>query len=250
LPPTPEEVDAFVADSRPEAYEELVERLLDSRHYGEKQAIHWLDAARYADSDGYERDPQRPHAWRWRDWVIDALNDDVPFDRFTVEQIAGDLLPNASVEQRVATGFLRNGIKNREAGVKGEEKRFEEIIDRISTIGTVWLGLTVGCINTTRYRRRSSISSTRCSTTPWNATSKRPRPDSSVPTCAPTRTTAPSARKSSKKMASPRCRPSGSARSSRRWTSPASTPIGIFIRPSGARRTTAPIGRCGRAPKN
>jgi hypothetical protein len=145
LPPTPEEVDAFVADTRPNAYEELVERLLASPHYGERQAIPWLDAARYADSDGYERDPQRPYAWRWRDWVIDALNDDVPFDRFTVEQIAGDLLPNAAVEQRVATGFLRNGIKNREAGVKNEEKRFEETIDRISTIGTVWLGLTVGC---------------------------------------------------------------------------------------------------------
>jgi hypothetical protein len=145
LPPTPEEVDAFLADSRPHAYEELVERLLASPHYGERQAIPWLDAARYADSDGYERDPQRPYAWRWRDWVIEALNDDMPFDRFTVEQIAGDLLPNASVEQRVATGFLRNGIKNREAGVKNEEKRFEETIDRISTIGTVWLGLTVGC---------------------------------------------------------------------------------------------------------
>jgi hypothetical protein len=145
LPPTPEEVDGFVADRRPQAYEELVERLLASPHYGERQAIGWLDAARYADSDGYERDPQRPYAWRWRDWVIEALNDDMPFDRFTVEQIAGDLLPNSSVEQRVATGFLRNGIKNREAGVKNEEKHFEETIDRISTIGTVWLGMTVGC---------------------------------------------------------------------------------------------------------
>jgi mono/diheme cytochrome c family protein len=145
LPPTPEEVDAFLTDPRPQAYEELVERLLASPHYGERQAIPWLDAARYADSDGYERDPQRPYAWRWRDWVIEALNGDMPFDRFTVEQIAGDLLPHAAVEQRVATGFLRNGIKNREAGVKNEEKHFEETIDRISTIGTVWLGLTVGC---------------------------------------------------------------------------------------------------------
>jgi hypothetical protein len=145
LPPTPEEVDRFLADQRPDAYERLVDELLHSPHYGEKQAIHWLDAARYADSDGYERDPFRPYAWRWRDWVIRALNEDKPFDRFTVEQIAGDLLPGAAVEQRVATGFLRNGVKNREAGVKSEEKRFEEVIDRISTIGTVWMGLTVGC---------------------------------------------------------------------------------------------------------
>jgi Protein of unknown function (DUF1553)/Protein of unknown function (DUF1549)/Planctomycete cytochrome C len=145
LPPTPEEVDRFVADQRPDAYERLVDELLHSPHYGEKQAIHWLDAARYADSDGYERDPERPFAWRWRDWVIHALNEDKPFDQFTVEQIAGDLLPGATVEQRVATGFLRNGVKNREAGVKNEEKHFEEVIDRISTIGTVWMGLTVGC---------------------------------------------------------------------------------------------------------
>ncbi len=145
LPPTPEEVNRFVADKGPGAYERLVDELLRSPHYGEKQAIHWLDAARYADSDGYERDPIRPYAWRWRDWVIRALNDDKPFDQFTVEQIAGDLLPDAAVEQRVATGFLRNGVKNREAGVKNEEKRFEEVIDRISTIGAVWMGLTVGC---------------------------------------------------------------------------------------------------------
>ena len=145
LPPGPEQVDRFLADGRPEAYDELVEELLRSPHYGEKQAIHWLDAARYADSDGYERDPLRPHAWRWRHGVIDALNQDMPFDQFTIRQIAGDLLPNATVEDRVATGFLRNGIKNREAGVKQEEKRFEEVIDRVNTIGTVWLGLTVGC---------------------------------------------------------------------------------------------------------
>jgi hypothetical protein len=116
-----------------------------SPHYGERQAITWLDAARYADSDGYERDPLRPHAWRWREWVINALNADMPFDRFTVEQLAGDLLPGSTVEQKVATGFLRNGIKNREAGAQNAEKRFEETIDRASTVGTVWLGLTVGC---------------------------------------------------------------------------------------------------------
>ncbi len=145
LPPTPEQVDRFLADQSADAYETLVDELMRSPHYGERQAISWLDAARYADSEGYERDPLRDHAWRWRQWVIDALNADMPFDRFTVEQIAGDLLPDAALEQRIATGFLRNGIKNREAGVKIEEKRFEETIDRISTIGTVWLGLTVGC---------------------------------------------------------------------------------------------------------
>lgn len=145
LPPTPEEVDRFLADERPQAWQELVDRLLGSPHYGEKQALHWLDAARYADSDGYERDPQRPYAWRWRDWVIQALNADMPFDRFTIEQLAGDLLPNATLEQRVATGFLRNGVKNREAGVHNDEKHFEEVIDKVNTAGTVWMGLTVGC---------------------------------------------------------------------------------------------------------
>lgn len=145
LPLSPEEMAEFVNDQRPDAYERLVDRLMSSPHYGERQAIPWLDGARYADSDGYERDPLRPHAWRWRDWVINALNADMPFDRFTIEQLAGDLLPNATVEQKVATGFLRNGIKNREAGTQNEEKRFEETIDRASTVGTVWLGLTVGC---------------------------------------------------------------------------------------------------------
>ncbi len=145
LPPAPEEVDRLLADSSPAAYENLIDRLLRSPHYGERQAIPWLDAARYADSDGYERDPIRPHAWRWRQWVIEALNKDMPFDQFTIEQIAGDLLPDATVEQRVATGFLRNGVKNREAGVKNEEKRFEEVIDRLSTVSANWMGLTVGC---------------------------------------------------------------------------------------------------------
>ena len=145
LPPAPEEVDRFLAAGSLDAYEKIVEDLLDSPHYGERQAIPWLDAARYADSDGYERDPIRPHAWRWRQWVIEAFNDDMPFDQFTKAQLAGDLLPNNTLEDRVATGFLRNGVKNREAGVKIEEKRFEELIDRVSTVGTTWLGLTVGC---------------------------------------------------------------------------------------------------------
>ena len=145
LPPTPDQVAAFVNDTDPRGFENVVDELLRSPHYGEKWAMHWLDAARYADSDGYERDPLRPFAWRWRQWIIEAINRDMPFDRFTIEQIAGDLLPHASTSQRVATGFLRNGTKNREAGVQSAEKRFEETIDRISTIGTVWLGVTVGC---------------------------------------------------------------------------------------------------------
>ena len=145
LPPSPEQAERFLSDDRPDAYERLVDELLRSPHYGERWALPWLDAARYADSAGYERDPLRPHAWRWRQWVIESLNRDKPFDEFTIEQIAGDLLPGATVEQRVATGFLRNGIKNREAGTKSEEKRFEEVLDRINTVGTVWLGLTVGC---------------------------------------------------------------------------------------------------------
>src|SRR5437016_1186936 len=107
LPPTPAEVDQFLADSRPGAYERVVDRLLDSPHYGEKWARHWLDLAHYADSDGYEKDLPRPYAWRWRDWVIHALNSNVHFDQFTIEQLAGDLLPNAGVDQRIATGFNR-----------------------------------------------------------------------------------------------------------------------------------------------
>lgn len=145
LPPEPEELKAFLADDSPEAYERLVDRLLDSPHYGEKWARHWLDLAHYADSDGYEKDLVRPWAWRYRHWVIDAINRDVPFDRFTVEQLAGDLLPNATGEQRVATGFLRNTLTNREAGVDRAEARFEQTVNRSNTVGTTWLGLTVGC---------------------------------------------------------------------------------------------------------
>ncbi len=145
LPPTPDERLAFLEDERPGAYERLLERLLASPHFGEKQALHWLDQARYADSDGYAKDYFRPHAWRYRRWVIDAFNRNMPFDRFSLEQIAGDLLPNATVEQRVATGFHRNTLKNREGGVNPEQYLFEETVDRASTLGTVWLGLTVGC---------------------------------------------------------------------------------------------------------
>ena len=145
LPPTPQDAAEFLADQRPGAYERLVDRLLASPHYGEKWARHWLDLARYADSDGYEKDLVRGHAWRYRHWLIDALNRGMPFDRFTVEQIAGDLLPRATVEQRVATGFHRNALKNREAGVHPDQARFEEIVDRTNTVGAAWLGLTLGC---------------------------------------------------------------------------------------------------------
>jgi len=145
LPPTPAEVAAFVNDNRPDAYERLVDRLLASPHYGEERARLWLDLARYADSDGYEKDQVRPYAWRWRNYVIDSFNQDKPFDQFTVEQIAGDLLPDATVEQRVATGFHRNALTNREAGVDRAEARYEQIVNRTGTVGTVWMGLTVGC---------------------------------------------------------------------------------------------------------
>ena len=145
LLPTRQEQNIFLLDNRPDAYEHVVDRLLASPHYGEKWARYWLDLARYADSDGYEKDLLRPHAWRWRQWVIDALNRDLPYDRFTIEQIGGDLLPDASQEQKVATGFLRSGLLNREAGVPRGQVRFEEVVDQTNTVATVWLGLTMGC---------------------------------------------------------------------------------------------------------
>lgn len=145
LPPTPQEMDRFLADTKPGAYERQVDRLLASTAYGEKWARHWLDQARYADSDGYEKDWVRPWAWRWRNWVIDAINQDLPFDQFTIKQIAGDLLPNATVEDHVATGFHRNTLTNREGGIDDNQFRFEGTLDRSATVGNVWLGLTVGC---------------------------------------------------------------------------------------------------------
>ena len=145
LPPTPAEVDQFLADSRPGAYEAMVDRLLASPHYGEKWARQWLDLAHYADSDGYEKDLPRPHAWRWRDWVIHALNSNMPFDQFTIEQLAGDLLPHPSIDHRIATAFSRNTLTNREGGIDREQFRVEQVVDRTATMGTVWLGLTVGC---------------------------------------------------------------------------------------------------------
>ena len=145
LPPTPQEVAAFLADTRTDAYERLVDRLLDSPHYGEKWARYWLDLARYADSDGYEKDRSRPWAWRYRQWVIDALQSRLPFDQFTIEQLAGDLLPNRTIDNLVATGFNRNTLTNREGGTDPEQFRDEQVLDRTATLGTVWMGLTVGC---------------------------------------------------------------------------------------------------------
>ncbi len=144
LPPTPAEVDAFLADTRPHAYERLVDRLLDSPHYGERWGRHWLDTARYADSDGYNADAARP-IWKYRDWVINALNRDMPFDQFVIEQMAGDLLPGATVEQKIATGFHRNTLFNAEGGNDPEEFRVERVVDRVATTGVVFLGLTLGC---------------------------------------------------------------------------------------------------------
>jgi mono/diheme cytochrome c family protein len=144
LPPSIQEVDDFVGDSRPDAYERLVDRLLASPHYGERWARHWLDMARYADSNGYSIDAPRS-IWKYRDWVIDAFNRDLPFDQFTIEQIAGDMLPGATTEQRVATGFHRNTQINEEGGIDLEQFRVESIIDRVNTTGAVFLGLTIGC---------------------------------------------------------------------------------------------------------
>ncbi len=144
LPPTPEEVDAFLQDRSPAAYENLVDRLLASPHYGERWARRWLDLARYADTNGYEKDRTRS-IWPYRDWVIKALNADVPFDRFTVEQLAGDLLPNATASQKIATGFHRNTMLNEEGGIDPQEFRFYAMTDRVATTATVWLGLTLGC---------------------------------------------------------------------------------------------------------
>src|SRR6185312_15733085 len=145
LLPTVDEVDAFVNDARPNAYEELVDRLLKSPHFGERWGRHWLDMARYADSDGYEKDNPRPDAYRWRDWVIDAINADMPFDQFTVEQLAGDLLPGATAIDRLATAFHRQTLTNTEGGTDQEQFRVEACFDRTETTGAVWLGLTVGC---------------------------------------------------------------------------------------------------------
>jgi hypothetical protein len=144
LPPTPSEVDAFLADDSSAAYERVVDRLLDSPRFGERMAVRWLDGGRYADTNGYQSDGERS-MWRWRDWVIDAYNSNMPFDRFTIEQIAGDMLPNATLDQKIASGFNRNHRGNGEGGIIPEEYAAEYVVDRVETTFTVWLGLTVGC---------------------------------------------------------------------------------------------------------
>lgn len=144
LPPTPEEVAEFVNDPAPDAYERLVDRLLASPHYGERWGRLWLDVARYADSHGYSIDAPR-EIWKYRDWVIAAFNADLPYDRFVIEQMAGDMLPNATLEQRIATGFHRNTPINQEGGIDPEQFRVEAIYDRVNTTGTAFLGLTLAC---------------------------------------------------------------------------------------------------------
>ena len=145
LPPSVETVDRFVRDDSPNAYAKVVDEFLASPRFGERWGRHWLDKARYADSDGYEKDNHRPNAWRYRDWVIDAINADMPFDQFSIEQLAGDLLPNASDEQILATAFHRQTLTNTEGGTDQEQWRVAAVMDRTETLGTVWLGLTVGC---------------------------------------------------------------------------------------------------------
>jgi mono/diheme cytochrome c family protein len=145
LPPTPEEVRSYLDDAHPDATERLVDRLLASPHFGERWGRWWLDLARYADSDGYEKDRPRPFAFHYRDWVIAALNADMPYDQFTVEQLAGDLLPEAGIGARIAVGLHRNTLHNTEGGIDPEEDRVKKTVDRTNTLGTIWLGLTVGC---------------------------------------------------------------------------------------------------------
>jgi hypothetical protein len=145
LPPTPREVDEFVGDTRPDAYERMIDRFLADPAYGERMARIWLDLARYADSSGYGSDPLRPQMSRWRDWVIDAYNRNVPYDRFTIEQLAGDLLPNPTLDQKIATAFHRNTMTNTEGGTDDEEFRVAAVKDRVDTTFQVWMGVTAGC---------------------------------------------------------------------------------------------------------
>ncbi|MFP6765427.1 MAG: DUF1553 domain-containing protein [Planctomycetaceae bacterium] len=145
LPPSPRQWQHWMQNPHIDWYSRMVESLLASPHFGERQARIWLDLARYADSDGYEKDRPRPHAYHWRDWVIDALNDDLPFDQFTLQQLAGDLLPEPTATTRLATGFHRNTLTNREGGIDKEEDRVKQTVDRINTVSTVWLGLTLKC---------------------------------------------------------------------------------------------------------
>ena len=144
LPPTPQQVDGFLADNSPTAYEKVVDRLLDSPEYAEHMAYRWMEAARYGDTNGYQTDGPR-EMWRWRDWVIDAFRHNMPYDEFTVDQLAGDLLPNPTLDQRIATGFNRNHRTSGEGGIIPEEYRVEYVADRAQTTANVWMGLTMGC---------------------------------------------------------------------------------------------------------
>lgn len=144
LPPTPAEIDAFLADTSPDVYKKQVDRLLNSPHVGERSAMQWLDLARYADTHGFHIDSHRD-MWHWRDWVIEAFNRNMPFDQFTIEQLAGDLLPNSTLPQRIATGFNRNHMINYEGGAIPEEYLNEYVVDRIDTTATVWMATTMGC---------------------------------------------------------------------------------------------------------
>ena len=144
LPPTPNELETFLHDGKPDAYARAVDRLLKSPHHGERMAMWWLDAARYSDTDGFQSDATRNN-WPWRDWVVDAFNNGMPYDQFTLEQFAGDLLAGATPEQKLATCFHRNHMTNGEGGRDPEESRVDYVIDRINTVGTTWLGLTLGC---------------------------------------------------------------------------------------------------------
>ena len=146
LPPTPQEI-SIRTSHQPKCVarvDELVDRLLSSPHYGERWGRWWLDQARYADSNGYSVDAPRS-IWKYRDWVVNALNDDMPFDQFTIEQLAGDLLPDASIEQQVATGFHRNTQINQEGGIDKEQFRIDSVFDRVANTGSVWMGLTIRC---------------------------------------------------------------------------------------------------------
>src|SRR5262249_42998258 len=187
LPPAPHEVDRFIHDSGADAYERAVDRFLADPAYGERWARMWLDLARYADSAGYGSDPLRPNIWRYRDWVIDAFNRNVPYDQFTIAQIAGDLLPGATLSDRMATAFHRNTMTNTEGGTDDEEFRVAAIKDRVDTTAQVWMGLTMGCakchshkydpISNEEYYRYYAF---------FNQTADSDRPDESPVIPAPT----------------------------------------------------------------
>ena len=162
LPPSQAELEAFVSDTSPGAYDKVVDRLLGSPRFGERMAVRWLNAARYADTNGYQTDAPRT-MWRWRDWVIEAYNRNLPFDQFTIEQLAGDLLPGATLDQKIATGFNRNHRGNAEGGIVPAEYAAEYVVDRVDTTATVWLGLdprlraAAIAISSTRSPRKTSL---------------------------------------------------------------------------------------------